>query len=133
MKIFTTLCLFLLLFVISSSLAVAGKGGHQDDLDPLEIEGEAELLLGLIYNGEGLEFQVPSTGCTEKRHFVVQRLTPEGQISSQLLLIRTVPDYCDAYVPFGTWFSYSFAELGLQENEPFTLLNPLSSYRARYD
>jgi len=133
MKIFTTLCLFLLLFVMSSSLALAGKGGHQEDLDPLEIEGRAEPILGLIYSGEGLEFQVSSTGCTEKAHFVVQRLSPEGQIGSQLLLIRVVPDYCDAFVPFGTRITFSYEELGLEENESFTLLNPLSGYRTPYD
>ncbi len=131
MKVFTYLCVFVLLFVISSSLAMAEKGGHHEDVDPLEIDGLAEPILGLIYSGEGLEFQVRSTGCTEKAHFVVQRLSPQSQIISQLLLIRVTPDYCDAYVPFGTRFSYSFEELGLEYDELFTLLNPLSGYRAR--
>ncbi|MEN8178047.1 MAG: hypothetical protein ABFS39_05445 [Pseudomonadota bacterium] len=132
MKTFTYLSIALLVFALTGGISLAGKGAHDEELDPLEIDGLAEPILGLLYSGEGLEFQVRSTGCTEKAHFVVQRLSPESQITSQLLLIRVVPDYCDAYVPFGTRFSYSFEELGLEENEPFTLLNPLSSYLVRY-
>ena len=137
MKKSTCLSIVTLVFALIWGPAMAGKSGyghgHHDDSDWLEIQGQAEPLLGLIYSGEGLEFQVPSTGCTEKSHFVVQRLSPEGQISSQLLLIRVVPDYCDAYVPFGTRISYSYRELGLEEGEPFTLLNPLSNYRVIFD
>ncbi len=134
MKLFTYLCLFLLLLVMSSSLAMAGKGAHHEDEEPHEIDGLAEPILGVIYSGKGLEFQVKSTGCTQKNHFVVQRLSPEGSISSQLLLIRVEPDYCDAYVPFGVRLSFTYDELGLQVDEPFTLLNPLSAYLVRqYD
>ena len=133
MKTLFHLCIALLVLAMTSSLTIAEKGGHHEDVNPLEIDGLAEPVLGLIYSGEGLEFQVRSTGCTEKAHFVVQRLSPESQISTQLLIIRVIPDYCDAYVPFGTRLSYSYEELGLEENESFTLLNPLSSYRVGYD
>ena len=129
MKRSTYLSILTLVFALICGPALAGKGGHHDDSDSLEIEGQAEPLLGLLYSSEGLEFQVQSAGCTEKSHFVVQRLSPEGQISSQLLLIREVPDYCDAYVPFGARISYSYEELDLEEDEPFTVLNPLSNYR----
>lgn len=132
MKTLLHLCIALLVFALTSGLSIAGKGMPHKDVDLLEIDGLAEPLLGLSYSGEGLEFQVRSTGCTEKSHFVVQRLSPESQTTSQLLLIRVVPDYCDAYVPFGTRFSYSYEELGLEEGEHFTLLNPLSGYQVRY-
>ena len=133
MKRSSLLSIVMLVFTMICGPAMAGKDGHgyHDDSDALEIQGQAELLLGLRYSGEGIDFQVPSTGCTEKSHFVVQRLSPESQISSQLLLIRVVPDYCDAFVPFGVRIAFSYEELGLEEDEPFTLLNPLSSYRAR--
>ena len=134
MKRSSYLSVVTLTFALIGGPAMASKGGHHDDSHWLEIEGQAEPLLGLLYSGEGLEFQVQSTGCTEKSPFVVQRLSPEGQISSQLLLIRVVPDYCDAYVPFGVRISYSYKELGLEEGEPFRLLNSLSNYRVRsYD
>ena len=132
MKRLTYLFIVTTVFALICGPAMAGKGGHHDDSDSLEIEGQAEPLLGLLYSGEGLEFQVQSTGCTEKSHFVVQRLSPESQISSQLLLIRVVPDYCDAHVPFGVRISYSYKELGLEEDELFTLLNPLFNYRVRF-
>jgi hypothetical protein len=74
---------------------------------------------------------VPSTGCTEKSSFVMQRLSLENQTFSQLLLIRVVPDFCDAYVPFGTQIFYTYDELKLEEDDSFTILNPLSSYRVR--
>ena len=132
MKRSTYLSILTLVFALIFGPVMAGKGGHHDDSDSLEIKGQVEPLLGLLYRSEGFAFQVQSTGCTEKSHFVVRRLSPEGQISSQLLLIRVVPDYCDAYVPFGVRVSYSYKELGLKEDEPFTLLNPLSNYRVRF-
>ena len=133
MKRSTYLSIFTLVIALLSGSAMADKRGHHDDSDSLEIDGQAEPLLGLLYSADGLEFQVPSTGCTEKSHFVVQRLSMEDQISSQLLLIRQVPDYCDAYVPFGIRISYSYEELGLEVGESFTLLNPLSRYRVIFD
>jgi hypothetical protein len=74
---------------------------------------------------------VPSTGCTDKTSFDMQRLSPEDQTTSQLLLIRVVPDFCDAYVPFGTRIFYTYEELKLEEGGAFTILNPRSNYRVR--
>jgi hypothetical protein len=42
-----------------------------------------------------------------------------------------IPDFCDAYVPFGTRISYTYEELELEEGGSFTILNPLSNYRVR--
>jgi hypothetical protein len=122
----------MLALALTGGLAEAGKGKPPpEEENPLDINGQAEPLLGLTYDPEGLEFQVPSTGCTEKAHFVMQRLSPDSQTSSQLLLIRTVPDFCDAYVPFGTRIFYTYDELKLEEDESFTILNPLHTYRVR--
>jgi hypothetical protein len=118
-------------FTLAIGYSVAGNSQHRGDWNAFEIEGLAQPLLGLVYSGTGLEFQVPSTGCTEKPHFVVQRLSPEGRKTTQLLLIRVVPDYCDAYVPFGVRIFYGYEELGLEEGDAFTVLNPLSRYRVR--
>ncbi|MEN8167252.1 MAG: hypothetical protein ABFR65_07215 [Pseudomonadota bacterium] len=131
MKSLTYLSVTALILALSVGLSIAGNSKHHKDWDSLEIDGLAEPLLGLTYSGDGLEFRVPSTGCTEKSHFVMQRLSPESQITSQLLLIRVVPDFCDAYVPFGTRIFYGYEELGLEEGDPFTILNPLSNYRVR--
>ncbi len=131
MKSVTYLLVTALILALSVGLSIAGNSRHHKDGDSFETNGLAEPLLGLTYSGDGLEFQVPSTGCTEKSHFVMQRLSPESQITSQLLLIRVVPDYCDAYIPFGVRIFYGYEELGLKEGDPFTILNPLSNYRVR--
>jgi hypothetical protein len=126
------LLISVLALALTQGLADAGKGRHsQEKGNPLDMDGQAEPLLGLTYGAEGLEFQVPSTGCTEKSSFVMQRLSLENQTFSQLLLIRVVPDFCDAYVPFGTQIFYTYDELKLEEDDSFTILNPLSSYRVR--
>ena len=129
MKPVTRLFISALVLGLSSSFSIAGNAKHHQDWDTPEVDGLAEPILGVIYHEKGLEFQVQSTGCTEKDHFVMQRLSLDSQVISQLLLIRVQPDFCDAYVPFGVRISYSYDELGLEENESFTLLNPLSSYR----
>lgn len=117
---------------ITSGVAIAGNAMGHKHWDPLEIEGSAEPILGMTYAPSGLEFQVRSTGCTGKDDFVVQRLSPPSQTTSQLLLIRIVEDFCDAYVPFGVRISFSYQELGLEENDTFTVLNPRSSYRVEH-
>ena len=136
MKTLTYLWIVILMFTLTSSVSLADKERHRthDVVDTLEIDGLAESLLGVIYSEEGLEFQVISYGCTEKSHFVVQRLNPASQTISQLLLIRVVPDYCDGYVPFGIRLTYTYKELGLEEDDTsFNLLNPLSRYRVNLD
>lgn len=114
---------------ITSGAAIAGNVMAQAQWGSLEIDGSAEPILGMTYGPNGLEFQVRSTGCTEKDDFVVQRLTSSGQTTSQLLLIRVVEDFCDAYVPFGVRISFSYKELGVEEDDMFTVLNPRSPYR----
>lgn len=132
MRVMGYLLLSVLALILTQHLADAGKGKEsQEKGNPLDIDGQAEPLLGLIYGAEGLELQVLSTGCTEKSSFVVQRLSLESQTFSQLLLIRVVPDFCDAYVPFGTRIFYTYDELKLEEDDSFTILNPLNSYRVR--
>ncbi len=132
MKTASYLLISALVLALTAGIAGAGKGKHhQEEEDPLEIEGQAEPLFGLTYSGEGLKFQVPSTGCTDKSSFVMQRLSPGSQTTTQLLLIRVVPDFCDAYVPFGTRIFYAYEELKLEEDDSFTILNPLSNYRVR--
>jgi hypothetical protein len=121
--------IFTITLVFASSAMIADDDTHRRHGDALEIEGAAESLLGLSYRKEGLGFQVRSSGCTEKEHFVVQRLVPEDQTSVQLLLIRVDEDYCDAYVPFGIWIDYTYRELQLEQGTPFKVLNPLANYR----
>lgn len=118
-----------LAFALTTGLSIAGDSARHKDCVPLEIDGLAEPILGLNYDEKGIEFQVRSTGCTEKSDFAMQRLSPESQTTSQVLLIRVEPDFCDAWVPFGVRISYSYEELGLEEGEFFTVLNPLSNYR----
>ena len=120
-----------LILTLSAGSLLAGNPKHHQDEGLADIDGAAEPLLGLTYAPEGIEFQVASTGCTEKAHFAMLRLSPEDQTTSQLLLVRVVPDYCDAYVPFGVRLFYSYEELKLEEGDPFTILNSLTNYRVR--
>ena len=133
MKSISYLLSAVLILILSAGLATAGNYKHHQDEDeePVETDGLAEPLLGLTYSAKGLEFQVFSSGCTNKSNFVMQRLSPESQTTSQLLLIRVTPDFCDAYVPFGVRIFYDYEEFDLEEGDPFTILNPLSNYHVR--
>ena len=87
----------------------------------------AETLKGFLVNGEGLTFQVESGGCTSKDDFELRQLET---FPVQLELVRVNPDFCEAYLPYGTSLTYSWDELGMQDGSEFILRNELqSSYR----
>ena len=118
--------------VTTYAVAIAGNSMGHKHWTVLEVEGSAEPILGMIYAPGKLEFQVRSTGCTEKDDFVVQRFSLPSQTTPQLLLVRTVEDFCDAFVPFGVRISFSYEELGLEGEDRFTVLNPRASYRVEH-
>jgi len=86
--------------------------------------GRVEELLGLTSTPEGITFQVRTGGCTRPENFKIQRF---GGRPTQILLIRTVPDFCEALVPFGTTFTVSYSQLRLNPGEGFVVLNPLAT------
>lgn len=84
-----------------------------------------ESLLGMNVNSKGISFQVSSGGCTSKASFQVIMLETSPK---QLKLIRVKPDYCEAYVPFGTVVKFSYQELGLKRGDSFKIFNPSATY-----
>ena len=56
-------------------------------------------------------------------------LTAPSQASSKpippqkILLVRLIPDSCEAYIPYGTTIEFSWAELGLDLNSRIKVIN----------
>ena len=86
--------------------------------------GRIEELLGVMVDPEGVIFQVRTGGCTRPENFRVERF---GQSPTQLLVVRTVADRCEAFVPYGTTFKLSYTQLHLGDRESFVIVNPLAS------
>ena len=82
-----------------------------------------EKLLGFMANTKGMTFQVASGGCTSKASFRIDYLK---SLPVQIMLVRTVEDFCEAYLPYGTELEFSWDELGLTKGEEFVLANPIN-------
>jgi len=85
--------------------------------------GTVEELLGLQVGADGVTFQVFSGGCTTIEDFRIERFASDP---IQLLLVRVVPDLCEAYLPYGTTIRYSYESLGLDNGQRFRVLNPMA-------
>jgi hypothetical protein len=81
-----------------------------------------EALHGVLFGKNGIIFQVPSSGCTQKSDFdvIIQESYP-----LQLRLDRIHPDVCDAYLPLGKRIFFSYHELGLVSGSEVRVVNPL--------
>ena len=83
-----------------------------------------ESLYGFRYGPDGLSFQVYSGGCTQKSDFVV--MTSEGTDGViRIVLVRVRADGCEAFMPYGTFITFSFDDLGLDWGDEFEVVNPL--------
>jgi len=100
--------------LMSSSLAGWAQGVSEGS-------GRIEELLGFTVDAGGVTFQVRTGGCTRPENFRVERF---GGAPTQLLLIRTVEDRCEAFVPYGTTFKVSYQQLRLADRESFVVINP---------
>jgi hypothetical protein len=79
--------------------------------------------MGVTYDETGLTYQVQSGGCTSKANF---ELLQRESYPPQIVLVRKVFDACEAFVPYGTKITYTWAELGWQQSMPFVISNPLA-------
>lgn len=122
-----------LLFVWGASATVADDGDGHHGKPWAETDGSVEHVYGMIYEPEGLTFQVQSTGCTEQEHFRMVRYQTSPAAVAELLLIRIIPDFCDACVPFGETIFFSYKELGLELGQTFSVLNPRAVNTVRAD
>lgn len=100
-----------------------GVPGIALSADGAQDTGVVEQLYGMQVGPEGVMFQVFSGGCTTKEHFRIERFTADPV---QILLIRVVPDLCEAFRPYGTTLTYSYESLGLENGQRFIVLNPKS-------
>ena len=106
------------------SIPVTITATNEEDEDEDEDEtGEVEELMGVMIRKNGITFQVKSSGCTSKEDFNVEVLE---SYPLQLRLIRSQPDFCDAYEPLGTRIKFNYRELGLTVGTQFSVINPLA-------
>ncbi|MBF0360052.1 MAG: hypothetical protein HQK49_03535 [Oligoflexia bacterium] len=83
-------------------------------------ENTQEKLLGLTVDHDGINFQVYSGGCTQKSDFSIMILQ---MMPPKLILIRKKPDYCEAYLPYGTIINFKYSEIGIQSGSHFSIGN----------
>ena len=79
-----------------------------------------EVILGLVYNAEGVIFQVESSGCTKKSAFVILHLETYPE---QIILSRTDQDHCNVHRPYGTFIKFTYQELGKKIGDKFDIGN----------
>ncbi len=94
---------------------------------PVTIKPErlmVEPLMGTIILKHTIGFQVASNGCTNKEDFKLEVLESHP---IQLRLIRLREDLCDAYVPLGKGFLFTYRELGLSPGAQIRVVNPLAT------
>lgn len=83
--------------------------------------GEVEQILGFTVDSQGINYQVRSGGCTNKKDFEVQSLETNP---IQLKLVRNKPDFCEAFAPYGSTVKFTWAELGITDGSEVTIANP---------
>jgi hypothetical protein len=83
----------------------------------------AERILGYLPTRQGIIFQVPSGGCTRRGDFVTRVTRSEASPVAALLLLRMRPDLCYPFIPTGERFEFTYAELGIDSGEKFTVKN----------
>jgi len=76
---------------------------------------------------DALTIRVSSNGCTKKEDFVA--LVSPTKAGVTVSFRRERPDRCRALVMAGVALSYTYAELGLDGQAPFLLLNPFTPWR----
>ena len=88
-----------------------------------------EEILGVTYDSTGVTFQVATGGCTSKSdfNFRILEIYPP-----QYILIRTKPDVCDAFFPYGKMIKFTYDELGLKKGNRFHITNKLIDRRIVY-
>lgn len=84
---------------------------------------ERATLLGITFDSNGITFQVPSGGCTDKNTLNVA-LLETSPVQVELQVIQR--DNCEAYLPYGARIFYSYEELGLSRGTEFKVVNKVA-------
>ena len=88
-------------------------------------EADQEAIYSAGMGRAGLTARVNSNGCTKRADFQVQVL--DGYPAPTVILRRTRPDMCRAFVAGGVDLLFSWAEMRLQPSSPIVLANPLTA------
>ena len=72
---------------------------------------------------EAITIRLASNGCTKKSDLTIA--VAKNPSRSLLLIARKHPDTCRSFAAGHVEVVYSFAELGLDPNQPFALANPV--------
>ena len=83
-----------------------------------------ETLIGYIRDYKLMTFQVFSGGCTKKEDFKLE--VNNQRETTYVTLYRLYPDYCKAFIPFGTYVSFTYTELGISNRQQLRVTNPLN-------
>jgi hypothetical protein len=83
-----------------------------------------ETLLGAQVYGNSVKIQVRSGGCTWKKSFAVKKVLSPSQKLTELTFVRVIPDFCEAYLPEGRFFTFTQNDLRMASNDKFCIGNP---------
>ena len=86
---------------------------------------DIEHLAGITTSREGITLQLSSGGCTSKKSFEVRKRVEAGE--TVIEFIRLEPDFCEAYLPYGTLLTYSWKELGLKRGDEVRVGNSVTA------
>src|SRR5690606_7432732 len=115
-----------LLPLLGGCVIYSNEGGEKISIvaDHGTTRAEAlEAVRKVDFDGQRLNVEVGSNGCTETSSFEVK--IKDGE-PAELTLTRRTPDLCKALVPEGVTVSWTYAELGLEPGQPVRVLNPIS-------
>jgi hypothetical protein len=82
-----------------------------------------EPIYGISANRQAITIRLASNGCTKKSDLTVA--VGKNPPRPMLLIARKHPDPCRSFAAGHAEIVYSYEELGLDPNQPFTLANPV--------
>ena len=115
-----------LLPLLGGCVIYSNEGGEKVSIVTDQSAARAEPLEAVRkvdFDGQRLNVVVGSNGCTETSSFEVK--IKDGD-PAELTVTRRTPDLCKALVPGGVTVSWTYAELGLERDQPVRVLNPIS-------
>jgi hypothetical protein len=89
-----------------------------------------EILLGYIFDQDGITLQVFSGGCTKKDSWKFEK--GFSNYTHTLTFYRKYQDTCLAIVRYGEQIHFTYEELGMEANPRFRILNPVDASRKGY-
>ncbi len=86
---------------------------------------DIEPIYGVVVGKAGVTVRLASNGCTKKSDLTVA--VSKSSARPLVLIARKHPDTCKSFAAGRAEVVYSFAELGIELGQAFSLANPLVS------